>query len=906
MLRIRYLLPLTLALTAVAASPARARDVYVNRCEAIVDLHIVTYHVEICDNDAEASSNVPVRIWYNRATAPGLGEAGDETLSLSPNGGCAATSWFDLDVPNGKYHLWCRAMVDPDASPANNTSGPNKYVVGPDLWIHAFWVVKDGDTTNYYARVCNIGTDAAGKFRVGFYYDRSTPPADGEYSNGFKSLESLPPAYYYWWNYGFAPWLCKEVLHKRTPTPDGIYQSYAKVDEGLFVDEAEEGNNVAGPLFINMANADLVIESFSASVSQTTPYRLEYKVRVCNRGKATASKFWIDLYYDRAEDDPPMLGQPGEDHRVVLSLPPEACVDEVFEILDAAQTSAENPEYQSWVQADSDEFVYDPDRSTNIEGPLDITVPGGVVTSGCVDNDGDGVGVGTDCPGQQDCNDMDATIKPGAPEICGDGIDQNCNETPDDGCPGVDCQDLDGDGWPSGPDCVVADCDDANPQRYPGAKEICGDNIDQDCDGIPDDCCPGSTCCDRDNDGYGVGAGCPGQQDCNDDNPAAGSPDAPERCGDNVDNDCDGLIDENCPGTYCEDADDDGYGVGVGCTGPQDPDDSDPTIHPGAVEICGDGIDQDGNGIPDDGCNTCVDTDGDGYYVGDGDDPNCQDRPKDCNDRDGSIHPGAQEACDLVDNDCDHTVDDGTPAAPCPDPACVIGCNGNAACIASCPGLNCLDADGDGWGAGPGCQIPDCNDSDASISPGQRELCDGIDNDCDQTADDGTPEAPCPQHDCVVGCAGNQACIAECPIVDCLDHDGDGWGVGPDCVVEDPDDSDPATYPGAPEICGDGIDQSGDGVPDEGCVVCVDHDGDGFGVGPYCAVRDCNDDDPTIYPGAPESCGGGDRNCDGVKPISSACVEDCNCASGGSPRGQAPAALGLLVALALLLRRRRR
>jgi len=40
----------------------------------------------------------------------------------------------------------------------------------------------------------------------------------------------------------------------------------------------------------------------------------------------------------------------------------------------------------------------------------------------CADADGDGV---TRCDG--DCDDADATIYPGAPEVCGDGIDQDCN-----------------------------------------------------------------------------------------------------------------------------------------------------------------------------------------------------------------------------------------------------------------------------------------------------------------------------------------------------------------------------------------------------------------------------------------------------------------------------------------------
>jgi len=141
--------------------------------------------------------------------------------------------------------------------------------------------------------------------------------------------------------------------------------------------------------------------------------------------------------------------------------------------------------------------------------------------------------------------------------------------------------------------------------------------------------------------------------------------------------------------------------------------------------------------------------------------------------------------------------------------------------------------------------------------------------------------------------------------VDCIDHDFDGWGVGPDCAVEDCNDNDPSIYPGAPEICGDGIDQNCDGVVDDGCILCIDHDGDGYGVGPYCDVRDCNDDDPNIYPGAPEICGTKDMNCDGIPPMRP--CESCSCShGGGSPLSHWPTATLMLLVLGALLRRARR
>ncbi len=138
---------------------------------------------------------------------------------------------------------------------------------------------------------------------------------------------------------------------------------------------------------------------------------------------------------------------------------------------------------------------------------------------------------------------------------------------------------------------------------------------------------------------------------------------------------------------------------------------------------------------------------------------------------------------------------------------------------------------------------------------------------------------------------------------DCVygtDADGDGAPCQDDC-----DDTDPETYPGAPDAC-DGVDRDcNPDVPDEG-----DEDGDGF---PSC--DDCNDRRDTTYPGAPEVCGNGvDENCDGEDSPRDACDgdDDDDDASGGggcgcaATPGAAPVGLGLVVLGAVVARRRRR
>lgn len=225
-------------------------------------------------------------------------------------------------------------------------------------------------------------------------------------------------------------------------------------------------------------------------------------------------------------------------------------------------------------------------KDDNCNGTIDETTRG-------YDDDGDGYcddpssclqpGV---LPG--DCNDGDPNVNPGMEEIMGNGIDDNCDGTVDNGT-----TDGDGDGY----SVDGEDCDDNDATVYPGAIELV-DLKDNNCNGFIDE---GTVAFDNDGDGFCAQAPCSDGStggDCDDewdrDNPrgpnhpgAVTYPGAPE-IPDGRDNNCNGIVDE---GTDWYDDDGDGYTeLGGDCN------DNDPNIGPHMLEIPNNGIDDNCNG----------------------------------------------------------------------------------------------------------------------------------------------------------------------------------------------------------------------------------------------------------------------------------------------------------------------
>ena len=490
----------------------------------------------------------------------------------------------------------------------------------------------------------------------------------------------------------------------------------------------------------------------------------------------------------------------------------------------------------------------------------------------------------------EDCDDNVGTTYPNATEFC-NGLDDDCDGSTDEE-DAVDklewFEDSDSDGFGNGGvglfDCnqpvgfvsVSGDCDDDDGAVSPNATEVCN-GYDDNCDGLTDDADANldlNTATeffeDADADGYGNSTvsiltciQSPGfvtnSDDCDDGN-LLRNPNGYEYCN-NIDDNCDGTVDELAVDatTYFVDSDGDGHGSLVDVSNgydliscptfdaitnlPLNPtgyaqsnddcDDGDASISPSANELCSNGIDENCDGHNTAGATDVstflVDADGDTFGSGERDSngdlayaldlcvqpygyvPYSEGDGLDCDDGDFDVKPGAVELCNGKRDDCPSDGDNSVPADESDDDG-----DGFVECVLDPSTYVVMDTEEDDFGQvhdlitvnnwsdstvtilGGG----DCDDNDVDAYPGAVELCNGAFENCWDPlfTVQGAPEAETDDdEDCFVECSGFDVTTWEGGVHTCEHLDIVGQIVQEAEVIggDDCNDGNPYTYIGA-------------------------------------------------------------------------------------------------------------
>jgi hypothetical protein len=450
------------------------------------------------------------------------------------------------------------------------------------------------------------------------------------------------------------------------------------------------------------------------------------------------------------------------------------------------------------------------------------------------------------------CNAVAGSPNPSG-ELCGNGLDDDCDTQTDEGFPvGQACTVGTGACARSGTRVCTADGLGTQCNVSPGTPgtELCGNNIDDDCDTMTDEGFPiGQSCSVGDgicrNFGTYVCSGNRLSAVCN---ATPGTPNANgELCGNNLDDDCDTFTDEGYPnlGNACT--------AGTGaclrngtfvCAANRLSTICNATAGTPQAESCNN-IDDDCNSTVDNGCDDDDDNYCDDGFVIVGSPTICPQTngnnasTYDCNDGNPAINPGAAEICnDAADQNCDGNNNDGCPA-----------CNPN------------IDRDLDGSN-----ECLDCDETNGAVRPGATESCDGIDNDCDGTRDEGFDN----DNDTYTTCGT-----------------APGGGLSPAYV--DCNDNSNTVYPTACELCanaggtvacgaandrGNTIDEDCDGYVDETCSPCATNDPDGDGYSD--CQGDCLPSNGMVSPGMAERCDGLDTDCNANTTENCQVGDTCN------------------------------
>jgi len=223
----------------------------------------------------------------------------------------------------------------------------------PDLTLSLKGDTKSPAAVIYIATVCNNGPISSPAATVDFYRDLASPPVPGQRSTLQRLVPSLGPS------------ACSKLERLEDHVYIGVHELWAQVDAGGEVPEADESNNVAGPVRVNLVPikqqpdlvASLTINPVGAGAE------VELAASICNKGTYPSGASTIDFYTDYPSAPP--ASKPGDLTEPIPPLVDGACTNRSVVIPSPVGV------HRAWAVVDRAGMVTESNELNNLAGPVE-------------------------------------------------------------------------------------------------------------------------------------------------------------------------------------------------------------------------------------------------------------------------------------------------------------------------------------------------------------------------------------------------------------------------------------------------------------------------------------------------------------------------------------------------------
>ncbi len=356
----------------VAEPTIEMPDLQIALFAAVVDGNKVTFNGKVVNAGDDDAGPFDITFFRHAATLPKTTALPDELIAAEglEAGGTILFETVWEPAPNGSYLPWLCADYHKDDVLEHDEQ--NNCLVGqgysvllegdfPDLTVAGFSSASSGADIVYTVTIANEGTGFANEFAVDMFFDADESPSCGTVARGAQAAKLIP---------ALAVGSETELFFTWQTPPVGQHAAWVLVDCSNQLSELDETNNVAGPILVNITEADLAVVEMTA---ETQCSQVIWAVKIKNEGHFSAGAFEVKFFKNRPVN--PGLEGFGDFDTTVDGLAPGEETTVIFD----GWTDAEDGSYDTWVAINGDKGVEESNYANNMDSVFGVAVD----TTGC-------------------------------------------------------------------------------------------------------------------------------------------------------------------------------------------------------------------------------------------------------------------------------------------------------------------------------------------------------------------------------------------------------------------------------------------------------------------------------------------------------------------------------------------